>query len=90
MAKIIAFVDVDDTLMRTVGAKRIPMPRMVERVKELHRGGAQLYLWSSGGADYARESAVELGISECFLAFLPKPNLMIDDQEVSEWRYLKH
>ncbi len=90
MEKIIAFVDVDDTLVRTVGSKRIPKPRMIGRVRELHEGDATLYLWSSGGADYARESAVELGISECFLAFLPKPNLMIDDQEISDWRYLKH
>ena len=85
---MIAFVDVDDTLVRTVGSKRIPMPKVIEKVRELHRDGATLYLWSSGGADYARESAVELGIADCFVGFLPKPNLMIDDQEVSEWRYL--
>ncbi len=90
MEKIIAFVDVDDTLVRTVGSKRIPMPRMIERVRELHQGGATLYLWSSGGAEYAKEAAQELGLSSCFVGFLPKPNLMIDDQEVSEWRYLKH
>lgn len=88
MKEVIAFVDVDDTLVRTVGSKRIPMPKVIEKVRELHRDGATLYLWSSGGADYARESAVELGIADCFVGFLPKPNLMIDDQEVSEWRYL--
>jgi len=49
-----------------------------------------LYLWSAGGADYARKSAQELGISDCFVAFLPKPNLIIDDQAVADWRYCKH
>ncbi len=75
----IVYVDVDDTLVRSVGSKRIPMPRVVERVRRLHQSGATLYLWSSGGADYARESAEELGIRELFTAFLPKPTLIIDD-----------
>lgn len=66
------------------------MPRVIEHIKTLHQGGATLYLWSSGGADYARESAQELGISHCFVAFLPKPTIMIDDQVVSDWKYCKH
>jgi len=90
MNKMIAFIDVDDTLVRTVGTKRIPIPRMVARVRELHAQGAMLYLWSSGGTDYAHESAIELGIEECFIGFLPKPNLLVDDQPFSEWKYLVH
>jgi hypothetical protein len=31
--KLIVFVDIDDTLVRSIGSKRIPMPRVVERVK---------------------------------------------------------
>jgi hypothetical protein len=46
------------------------------------------YCWSSGGADYARQSAVECGVEECFAGFLPKPELMIDDVHPQEWRYL--
>jgi hypothetical protein len=38
------------------------MPRVVERVKRLRGEEATLYLWSSGGADHARESAEALGI----------------------------
>jgi predicted HAD superfamily phosphohydrolase YqeG len=86
----IIYVDVDDTLVRSIGSKRIPMPRVVERVRNLHQDGATLYLWSNGGADYARESAEELGISGLFTAFLPKPTLIIDDQPVSDWRYCEH
>ena len=88
--KLIVFVDVDDTLVRSIGSKQIPMPRVVERVKRLREEGATLYLWSSGGADYARESAQQLGILDCFVACLPKPTLMIDDQAVADWRYCKH
>lgn len=89
MKKII-FVDVDDTLIRSVGTKRIPMPSVVTRVRELHAAGAEIYLWSSGGAEYARASAIELKLEECFLAFLPKPTSYIDDQPVHEWRFCKH
>ena len=86
----IVFVDVDDTLVRSVGAKRIPMPSVVASVRALHQKGVQLYLWSSGGAEYARASALELGIAECFVTFLPKPHAYIDDQSVEEWRFCKH
>jgi phosphoserine phosphatase len=84
------FIDVDDTLVRTVGTKRIPMPAVVQRVRELHKKGACLYLWSSGGGEYARTSAMELGIQDCFAAFLPKPDVYLDDQSVDEWRYCRH
>ncbi|QTD45928.1 hydrolase [Ottowia testudinis] len=84
------YIDVDDTLVRSVGAKRVPMPGVVAAVRALHAQGALLYLWSSGGADYARQSAAELALSDCFIAFLPKPDSYIDDQSVDEWRYCRH
>lgn len=84
------FVDVDDTLIRSVGAKRIPMPQVVSKIRELHAQGCVLYLWSTGGAAYAEQAAVELGLSACFAAYLPKPDLYIDDQSVPEWRACKH
>ena len=90
LQRTVVFVDVDDTLVRSIGTKRIPIPRVVDRVRRLHQQGASLYLWSSGGAAYAKESAEELGIVDCFVAFLPKPILIIDDQPVSEWRYCRH
>jgi len=84
--KRIVYVDVDDTLVRTVGTKRIPIPKVIEQVRSLHASGADLYCWSTGGAIYARHIATELGIADCFTAFLPKPHLMIDDLPVAEWR----
>jgi hypothetical protein len=84
------FVDIDDTLVRSVGTKRIPIPAVVKAVRALHAEGAVLYAWSSGGADYARESSAELGIHDCFVGFLPKPDVVLDDQAPSEWRRLLH
>jgi len=86
----IVFVDVDDTLVRSAGSKRIPITPVVERVAELKRAGATLYCWSTGGADYAREVAQELGLEHCFVAFLPKPTIMLDDQPPADWRLCRH
>lgn len=83
---MVVYVDVDDTLVRSAGAKRIPMPKVIERVRLLHAGGAIMYLWSTAGAEYARTTAEELKIAHCFTGFLPKPTLILDDQPVSEWR----
>ncbi|WP_367872538.1 hydrolase [Luteolibacter sp. Populi] len=81
----IIYVDVDDTLIRTVGTRRIPIPAVIEHVRRLKSDGAELYLWSAGGAAYCEEIAEELGIRDCFVAFLPKPRIIIDDQEVRDW-----
>jgi phosphoglycolate phosphatase-like HAD superfamily hydrolase len=83
----IVYVDVDDTLVRSAGGKRIPVPGVVEHVKQLKSEGAKLYLWSAGGAEYCRVTAIQLGIEHCFEAFLPKPRIMIDDQEVKDWAF---
>jgi hypothetical protein len=53
-SRLVVYVDVDDTLVRSFGSKRIPMTEMVRHVRDLSRDGAVLYAWSSGGADYAR------------------------------------
>ena len=83
------YVDVDETLLRNFGAKQIPMPNVVKHIKNLHTQGAILYCWSSGGAVYARESAQKLGIEHCFETFLPKPQILIDDMKLANWRMLK-
>ena len=85
---LVVYVDIDDTLIRSVGAKRIPITPAIRHVRELHEQGAELYCWSSGGAEYARSSAAEAGLEDCFTAFLPKPDVLLDDQDVAEWRRL--
>jgi hypothetical protein len=83
------YVDVDETFVRSAGTKRVPMPGVIRHIRDLKKQGAILYCWSSGGAEYAQSSAEEFGIADCFVAFLPKPNVLLDDQDISEWRYLK-
>ncbi len=80
------YIDVDDTFIRSFGTKRIPIDSTVEAIKALAAQGAQLYCWSSGGAEYARASAIEAGVEVCFRAFLPKPDALIDDVRVADWR----
>lgn len=82
------YVDVDETFVRNYGTKRIPIPSVIEHIKELKIQGATLYCWSSGGSDYARKSAVEFGIDNCFVGFLPKPQVALDDLQFDEWRNL--
>jgi phosphoglycolate phosphatase-like HAD superfamily hydrolase len=79
------YVDVDDTLVRSVGSKRLPMPAVIQHVRNLKADGMTLFCWSAGGADYARQTAAELGIAECFERFLPKPNVILDDQRMDQW-----
>jgi hypothetical protein len=66
------------------------MASVVAQVKRLHAEGAQIYLWSTGGAEYAAQSAKELGIEACVTQYLPKPTVYIDDQAVHDWRECKH
>jgi predicted HAD superfamily phosphohydrolase YqeG len=82
------YVDVDDTLVRSYSSKRIPILATINHVKELKKQGATLYCWSSGGAEYAQQTAEELGIADLFIAFLPKPQMLLDDQNVIDWRNL--
>ena len=83
------FVDVDDTLIRTVGHKIIPITATIEHLKSLPKGEVELYCWSSGGAAYAQNIAQQLKIENLFTGFLPKPQVIIDDQEIGSWRYLR-
>jgi hypothetical protein len=86
---LVVYVDVDDTLVRSAGTKRMPIPKVVMHAKQLAaqaEGGVELYCWSTAGSEYARATARELGIEACFTAFLPKPNVLIDDQEIGSWR----
>jgi phosphoglycolate phosphatase-like HAD superfamily hydrolase len=85
----VIYVDIDDTLVRSFGSKRMPMTHMVALVRSLRERGAQLFCWSSGGAAYARSAAEELGVSDCFEAFLPKPHLLLDDVQVGSWNLVQ-
>lgn len=85
---LIIFVDVDETLVHNIGTKQIPKPAVINHVKNLAKEGAILYCWSSGGGEYARDVTRGLRIDDLFQGFLPKPDVMIDDTVLSEWKYL--
>ena len=86
--KPVIYIDVDDTIVRSVGTVRIPMSSTIQKIIELHRVDIEMYCWSSGGAEYAKEICIEFNIDHCFKGFLPKPNIMVDDQEINDWRFL--
>ncbi len=76
----VVFVDVDDTLIRSFGTKQIPIPNAIRYVRDMFNAGNVLYCWSRGGAQYSRDVAIKLGISDCFVSFLPKPDVVLDDR----------
>lgn len=79
------YLDAEDTLVSALADKSIPRERLVGRVRELAQKGAGLYLWSRNGAERARQVAVELGVEDCFRAFLPKPQVLIDAEALEDW-----
>lgn len=81
----IFYIDVDDTLVRHIGPKIIPIPKSIKHIKLLKEEGATLYCWSSAGAAEAERICTMLGIEKLFEAFLPKPNVLIDDCKVDSW-----
>jgi phosphoglycolate phosphatase-like HAD superfamily hydrolase len=74
------FVDVDLILVDGSGK---PIDGAAAGVRRLKEAGCHLYVWSTGGREYAESVARRLGIHECFGAFLPKPDIAIDDMPTS-------
>lgn len=79
------YIDVDDTLVRTFGTKRIPMTHTIVFTKKLKNAGATLYCWSKAGGAYAKKIAEEFEIADCFDGFLTKPDIVIDDCLFDKW-----
>ncbi len=76
------YIDVDQTLVRTTAGRRLPDQDLGQKVREWKAAGAVLYCWSSQGADYARRAAQECRAADCFVAFLQKPHVLVDDQKI--------
>ena len=73
---MVIYCDVDDTL---IDHHDIAKPHIVRFLHDAKARGCTLFLWSQGGADYAQQHAARLGIEELFSAFLPKPDIAVDD-----------
>ena len=76
MKNVNVFVDVDLTLIDANGRS---YDGAAEGVKKLKQAGCNLFLWSTGGGEYAQQVARNLGVEKCFDAFLPKPDIAMDD-----------
>jgi hypothetical protein len=40
-------------------------------------------------AGFETDRAIEFGIEHCFVGFLPKPDVSIDDQAFADWHHLR-
>jgi phosphoserine phosphatase len=76
MRNVNIYVDVDLTLIDEKGAL---LPNTVEAMQALYDAGCHLFLWSSGSGNYCREVAERAQIASLFEAFLPKPDIFVDD-----------
>jgi hypothetical protein len=76
MKNVNIFVDVDLTL---VDARQVIAPGAIDAMQHLYDAGCHLFLWSTGGGGYCRQIAERYGIADLFEAFLPKPDIYIDD-----------
>lgn len=76
MRNVNVYVDVDLTLVDELG---ILLPNAVAAIRKLYDAGCHLFLWSTGGGDYCKTVAERANIASLFEAFLPKPDVFIDD-----------
>ena len=76
MRNVNVYVDVDLTL---VDERGVLLPDAAAAIWALYDAGCHLFLWSTGGGEYCRRVAEHFGIAELFEAFLPKPDIYIDD-----------
>jgi hypothetical protein len=76
MKNVNIFVDVDLTL---VDAQQLIRPCAAEAMQHLYDAGCHLFLWSTGGGAYCRQIAERYALAHLFEAFLPKPDIYIDD-----------
>ncbi len=76
MKNVNVFVDVDLTL---VDAQQVIRPGATTAMQVLFDSGCHLFLRSTGGGPYCRQIAERYGIAHLFEAFLPKPDIYIDD-----------
>lgn len=77
---MIFYVDVDDTI---IDHNDLPIQHVIDFLEVAKGYGCVLYLCSQGGEDYCREIAEKLGITSWFRGFLPKPDVWIDDIEIT-------
>jgi hypothetical protein len=57
----------------------------VEHIKDFHARGHNIIVWSQGGALWARQVVLALGIEDIITACLSKPQWVFDDKPIEAW-----
>ena len=81
----IIYVDVDDTLVRTDGSKRIPVPAVIDHVRKLADKDDELYLWSEVAL---RTPVLRRTNSEAQVASERSFRSQMSSKVLNEWRRL--
>ena len=86
--------DVDGTLIQRISDRDCERSKVTELLKLLHSKGNTIYVWSGGGAEYARIQVTRLGLDNLITGYASKkdssyikPYLAIDDQVVNLGKY---
>jgi hypothetical protein len=87
---MIIYVDANALFTQAADATRTPAQSVIKHVRSLHLAGVELYCWSAAGGAFCEEVVREMGLEACFRACLPKPNVIIDRERVTEWTSLVH
>ena len=74
--KKIIFIDIDDTLVRTYGLKRIPIPKTIQAIFRFHKEGSEIYLWSNGGSDYCKKNSKRIRNRQMHYRIFTKANFI--------------
>lgn len=58
---------------------------MVRLVKEEHKRGSTIVVWSRGGYQWANEVVIALGLEDVVSLVMSKPLVYFDDKPVTDW-----
>lgn len=77
------YVDVDGTLLLWRGRYGDGTPLinapLVERIRQQHKDGVRIYVWSRAGAKHAKMATTFCGIVDIVSGHMHKPQEMVDD-----------
>lgn len=76
------FIDIDDTITPDLGDTFFP--NSIEKIKELSIK-SNIIIWSKGDMEYINEIVKKSGLSDYVSMCIPKPSLIIDDLNFSEF-----
>jgi hydroxymethylpyrimidine pyrophosphatase-like HAD family hydrolase len=75
--------DVDDTLIKRGGEyPDVPRYDIINLFKMFQQLGCEMYIWSGGGVEYAKEWSRRLGLETAIITDkgIFKPDIAVDDQ----------